>query len=175
MGIIYLNKDSTTYQTTIATMISVASMSGTKKTTSILPNSPSGGGATWPFKERTFPFFGIFLCDQHGCSPFGARTDYCADRDGCARRTKRAGARRLIGEPAFGLPADVRGTIIEGKPDRGVGRIGGVEKLEEFDEFAAAMAILDQLGFSAIFSARSGSRCSTAAQFVNLPDGCPLI
>jgi hypothetical protein len=27
---------------------------------------------------------------------------------------------------------------------RGVGRIGGVEKLEEFDEFAAAMAIPDQ-------------------------------
>jgi hypothetical protein len=40
-----------------------ASISGTKKTTSILPNSPSGGGATWPFKERAFPFFGIFLCD----------------------------------------------------------------------------------------------------------------
>jgi hypothetical protein len=25
-----------------------------------------------------------------------------------------------------------------------VGRIGGVEELEEFDEFAAAMAVLDQ-------------------------------
>jgi hypothetical protein len=35
--------------------------------------------------------------------------------------------------------------IIGDQPDRGVGRIGGVEKLEEFDEFAAAMAILDQL------------------------------
>ena len=34
--------------------------------------------------------------------------------------------------------------IVEDKLDRRLGRIGGVEKLEEFDEFAAAMAILDQ-------------------------------
>ena len=34
--------------------------------------------------------------------------------------------------------------IVEDQLDRGVGRIGGVEKLEEFDEFAAAMAIPDQ-------------------------------
>src|SRR5258707_15309596 len=34
--------------------------------------------------------------------------------------------------------------IVEDQLDRGVGRIGGVEKLEEFDEFAASMAILDQ-------------------------------
>jgi hypothetical protein len=38
----------------------------------------------------------------------------------------------------------MRGVIVEDQLDRRVGRIGGVEKLEEFDEFAAAMAILDQ-------------------------------
>src|SRR5258706_2512292 len=34
--------------------------------------------------------------------------------------------------------------IVEDQLDRGVGRIGGVEKLEEIDEFAAPVAILDQ-------------------------------
>ncbi len=34
--------------------------------------------------------------------------------------------------------------IVEDQLDCRMGRIGGVEKLEEFDEFAAAMAILDQ-------------------------------
>ena len=34
--------------------------------------------------------------------------------------------------------------IVQDQLDRGVGRIGGIEKLEEFDEFAAPVAILDQ-------------------------------
>jgi hypothetical protein len=34
--------------------------------------------------------------------------------------------------------------IVEDRLDRCMGRIGDIEKLEEFDEFAAAMAILDQ-------------------------------
>ena len=34
--------------------------------------------------------------------------------------------------------------IVEDQLDRRLGRIGGVEKLEELDEFAAAMAILGQ-------------------------------
>ena len=55
--------------------------------------------------------------------------------------SKRAGG--LLGEPSFGLLGDVRGMIVEDQLDRRVGRIGGIEKLEEFDEFAAAMAILD--------------------------------
>ena len=50
----------------------------------------------------------------------------------------------MIGEPGFGFLGDVRGVIVEDQLDRGVGRIGGVDKLEEFDEFAAAMAIPDQ-------------------------------
>ena len=53
-------------------------------------------------------------------------------------------ADRLIGEPSLGLLGDVRGMIVEGQLDRRMGWIGGVEKLEEFDEFAAAVAILDE-------------------------------
>ena len=34
--------------------------------------------------------------------------------------------------------------IVEDQLDRRMGRIGGVEKLEEFDEFAAAVAVLDE-------------------------------
>jgi len=34
--------------------------------------------------------------------------------------------------------------IVEDQLDRGIDRIGGVEKREEFDEIAAAVAILDQ-------------------------------
>src|SRR5258708_9335391 len=34
--------------------------------------------------------------------------------------------------------------IIEDQLDRGAGRIGGIEKLEEFDELAAAVAVFDE-------------------------------
>ena len=51
--------------------------------------------------------------------------------------------RGLLGEPGLCLFEDVRGMIVEDQLDRGAGRIGGVEKLEKFDEFTAAMAILD--------------------------------
>jgi hypothetical protein len=34
--------------------------------------------------------------------------------------------------------------IVEDQLDRRMGRIGGIEKLEKFDEFAAAMAVLDE-------------------------------
>jgi hypothetical protein len=53
-------------------------------------------------------------------------------------------ASRLAGEPRLSLFGDMRGMIVEDQLDRGVSRIGGVEKFEEFDEFAAAMAIPDQ-------------------------------
>ena len=53
---------------------------------------------------------------------------------------------RLIREPSLGLLGDVRGMIVEDQLDRRMGRIGGVEKLEEFDEFAAAVAVLDEAG-----------------------------
>ena len=48
----------------------------------------------------------------------------------------------LLGEPSLGLLGDVCGMIVEDQLDRCVRGIGGVEKLEEFDEFAAAVAIL---------------------------------
>ena len=34
--------------------------------------------------------------------------------------------------------------IVEDQLDRSAGRIGGIEKLEEFDELAAAVAISDE-------------------------------
>jgi len=52
--------------------------------------------------------------------------------------------RGLLCDPGCGLFGDVRGVIVEDQLDCSVGRIGGVEKLEEFDEFTAAVAILDQ-------------------------------
>ena len=48
-------------------------------------------------------------------------------------------ARRLIGEPGPGFLGDMRGMVVEDQPDCRLGRIGNVDELEEFDEFAAAM------------------------------------
>ena len=53
-------------------------------------------------------------------------------------------ADRLFGEPSLGLLGDVGGMIVEDQPDRGMGRIGSVDKLEKFDKFAAAVAIPDE-------------------------------
>ena len=50
----------------------------------------------------------------------------------------------LTGEPSLSLLGDVRGMIVEDQLDRRMGRIGGVEQLEELDEFAAAVAIPDE-------------------------------
>jgi hypothetical protein len=50
----------------------------------------------------------------------------------------------LLREPGFSLLGDMRGMVVEDQLDRCMGRIGSVEKLEEFDELAAAVAILDQ-------------------------------
>ena len=50
------------------------------------------------------------------------------------------GADRLLGEPSLGLLGNVRGMIIEDQLDRGMDRIGGVEKLKKFDEFSTAVA-----------------------------------
>ena len=43
-------------------------------------------------------------------------------------------------EPRSGFFRDVRGMIVENQLDRGAGRIGGIKKLEEFDELSAAVA-----------------------------------
>lgn len=60
------------------------------------------------------------------------------------REGKVEAARRARGEPSSGFPRYVRGVIVEDQFDRRVGRIGGIEPLEEFDELAAAVAISDQ-------------------------------
>jgi hypothetical protein len=50
----------------------------------------------------------------------------------------------LVGEPCPGLLGDVRGMIVEDQLDLRMGRVGSVEELEKFDEFAAAMAVPDE-------------------------------
>ena len=60
------------------------------------------------------------------------------------REGKGEAMRGLLGDKGPGLLGKVRRMIVEDQLDRGVGRIGGIEKLEEFDELAAAMAVLDQ-------------------------------
>ena len=50
----------------------------------------------------------------------------------------------LIGEPGSGLLGDVGRMIVEDQLNRRMGRIGGIDKLKELNELAAAMAILDQ-------------------------------
>src|SRR6201990_1600909 len=47
-------------------------------------------------------------------------------------------------EPGSGFPRNVCGMVVEDQLDRGAGRIGGIEKLEEFDELATAVAIPDE-------------------------------
>src|SRR6266478_14410 len=53
-------------------------------------------------------------------------------------------AHGLRSEPGRGLARDMGGMVVENDLDRGVGRVGGVEQLEKLDEFAAAVAFLDQ-------------------------------
>ena len=53
-------------------------------------------------------------------------------------------AGRSSGKPSCCLPRDVCGMIIEDQLDRGAGRLSGVEKLEEFDELPAAVAVSDE-------------------------------
>ena len=82
---------------------------------------------------------------QHGAGELGKEAFNQVEPGAMLRREgefKAAG--RLIGEPDLGLLGDVRGMIVEDQLDRGMSRIGGIEKLEEFDELAAAMAIPDQ-------------------------------
>src|SRR5215471_15893835 len=50
----------------------------------------------------------------------------------------------LGGEPSSGFSRDVCGMIVEDQLDRGAGRVGCIEQLEELDELSAAMAIPDQ-------------------------------
>src|SRR6202158_3890177 len=60
------------------------------------------------------------------------------------REGEREAARRLSGEPGLGFSGDMRRMVVQDQLDRRSGRISGIEKLEEFDELAAAVALLDQ-------------------------------
>src|SRR5438309_5956437 len=62
------------------------------------------------------------------------------------RRREREGktANGLGGEPARGLARDMGGMVVENDLDGGVGGVGGVEELEKLDEFATAVAFVDQ-------------------------------
>src|SRR5260370_29343843 len=53
-------------------------------------------------------------------------------------------ANGLCGKPVRSLARDMGGMVVENDLDRGVGGVSGIEELEKFDEFAAAMAFLDQ-------------------------------
>jgi len=82
---------------------------------------------------------------QDGTGELGEEAfDQVEPRTVLRREGERKAAVRLSGEPRFGLPGDVSGMIVEDQLDRGIGWIGGVEKFEELDELATAMAILDQ-------------------------------
>src|SRR5437773_4692379 len=82
---------------------------------------------------------------QRGTSELGEEAlDQIEPRTVLGREGKPETAVRLCGEPSLRLLGDMSGMIVEDQLDRGVGRIGGVEQFEEFDELTAAMAILDQ-------------------------------
>src|SRR5712691_11157458 len=60
------------------------------------------------------------------------------------REGKREASSRSSVEPGSCFSRYVRGMIVEDQLDRGAGRISGVEKLEEFDELPAAVAVSDE-------------------------------
>src|SRR6266852_4277102 len=60
------------------------------------------------------------------------------------REGEREAARRLSSEPSLGFPGDMRRVVVQDHLDRRARRVSGVEELEEFDELAAAVTLLDQ-------------------------------
>ena len=82
---------------------------------------------------------------QHRASELGEEAlDEIEPRAVLGREGELESADRLLSEPGIGLFRDVRGMIVGNHLDRGVSWIGGIEKLEEFDEFAAAMTVPDE-------------------------------
>ena len=91
----------------------------------------------------------LFGCDadvaEHGAGELGEKAlDEIEPGAVRGREGEFEAADRLIGEPSLGLLGDMCGMIVEDQLDRRMGRIGGVEKLEKFDEFATAVAIPDE-------------------------------
>ncbi len=91
----------------------------------------------------------LFGCDadmaQHRAGELGEETlDEIKPGAVLGREDEFEAAGRLLREPSLGLLGDVRRMIVEDQLDRRMARIGGVEELEEFNEFAAAVAVLNE-------------------------------
>src|SRR5215471_19772409 len=81
---------------------------------------------------------------QDGAGELGEETlDDVEPRAVLGREGEREAARGLFGKPGLRLLGDVGGMIVEDQLDRRVGRISPVEELEEFDELARAVPVLD--------------------------------
>src|SRR5579864_2981070 len=72
----------------------------------------------------------------------------------------------LSGEPSSGFLGDMRRMVVEDQMDRGLGRIGAVDELEEFDEFPATVAILDQSVDLATDQVDAGQQANRAVALV---------
>ena len=113
----------------------------------------------------------LFRCDadvaQDGAGKLGKEAlDEIEPRAVLGREGEFEAASGLLGEPSFGFLGKVRGMIVEDQLDRRVGWIGGVEKLEEFDEFAAAVAVLDQSVNRAGKQVDAGQQADRAVAFI---------
>jgi hypothetical protein len=91
----------------------------------------------------------LFGCDadvaEHGAGELGKETlDEVEPGAMLGREGELKAASKLVGQPSLGLLGDMGRVIIKDQPDRRMGRIGSVDKLEKFDKFATAVAILDE-------------------------------
>ena len=91
----------------------------------------------------------VFRCHpdmaQDRASKFGEEAlDQVEPRAVLGRERELEAAWRSGGKPSSGFSGDVSGMIIEDQPDRGAGRIGVIEQLEELDKLSAAVAVSDQ-------------------------------
>src|ERR1700758_1172045 len=60
------------------------------------------------------------------------------------REGEREAARRLSGEPGLGFSGGMCRVVVQDQLDRCTGRVSGIEKFEEFNELATAVAVFDQ-------------------------------
>jgi hypothetical protein len=82
---------------------------------------------------------------QHGAGELGEETlDQIEPGAVLGREDEFESTNGLLCKPSFGFLRDVCGMIIEDKLDRSMGWIGGIDELEEFDEFAVAVPVLGQ-------------------------------
>ena len=91
----------------------------------------------------------LFGCDadmaEHRAGELGEEAlDEIEPGAALRRKDELEAAGTLLGEPAACLFRDVRGMIVEDQLDRGVRRVSRIKQLEEFDELAAAVSVLDQ-------------------------------